>query len=61
MSYFRTCDICGSNLDPGEICDCKKKTAPGGTNTGNGRSAQRPTNHKVIVSPHERKCQYERY
>lgn len=23
MPYFRVCPFCGSNLDPGEICDCK--------------------------------------
>lgn len=23
MAYFRTCPLCGSNLDPGEICDCQ--------------------------------------
>ena len=22
MAYFRTCDRCGSNLDPGERCTC---------------------------------------
>ncbi|OPZ65859.1 MAG: hypothetical protein BWY85_00218 [Firmicutes bacterium ADurb.Bin506] len=22
------CDICGCNLDPGEICDCKRPAAP---------------------------------
>lgn len=22
-SRFRTCDLCGAALDPGEICDCK--------------------------------------
>ncbi len=21
--YFRTCEYCGSNLDPGEICNCE--------------------------------------
>lgn len=25
MSYFHTCPHCGSNLDPGEKCDCEKK------------------------------------
>ena len=25
MAYFRTCPHCGSNLDPGEICDCQNK------------------------------------
>lgn len=23
MAYYKTCGVCGSNLDPGEICDCK--------------------------------------
>ena len=23
MSYYRTCPLCGANLDPGERCDCK--------------------------------------
>lgn len=25
MPYYRTCHICGSNLDPGETCDCMEK------------------------------------
>lgn len=25
MSYFRTCPLCGCNLDPGEQCDCAEK------------------------------------
>ena len=25
MAQYRTCEICGANLDPGEICDCTKK------------------------------------
>jgi len=28
MSYYHECPECGLNLDPGEICDCKEKTAP---------------------------------
>ena len=23
MAYYKTCDKCGSNLDPGEKCDCE--------------------------------------
>ncbi len=23
MAYYRICPYCGSNLDPGEACDCK--------------------------------------
>lgn len=26
--YYRTCPDCGCNLDPGEICDCKKEPTP---------------------------------
>lgn len=22
MAYYRTCEFCGANLDPGENCDC---------------------------------------
>ena len=25
MPYFRTCPHCGSNLDPGEKCDCQSQ------------------------------------
>ena len=25
MAYFKTCEYCGDNLDPGERCDCNKK------------------------------------
>ena len=24
---YRVCPYCGSNLDPGERCDCKERTA----------------------------------
>lgn len=27
MSIYRTCPQCGANLDPGERCDCKEKSA----------------------------------
>lgn len=26
---YRKCPYCGANLDPGEICDCREKAAPG--------------------------------
>ena len=25
MAIYHTCPICGSNLDPGESCDCKRE------------------------------------
>lgn len=25
MAYYNTCPLCGSNLDPGEPCDCKRE------------------------------------
>ena len=27
MAYFKVCPRCGLNLDPGEICECKKEEA----------------------------------
>ena len=33
MAYYRTCPDCGSNLDPGEECGCKRKTARAATRT----------------------------
>ncbi len=42
MSYYHTCPYCGSNLDPGETCDCQhKEEAPtGAANTGEGKAEQ---------------------
>lgn len=28
MAYYKTCRNCGSNLDPGEICDCRADHRP---------------------------------
>ena len=25
MAFYKTCDLCGANLDPGENCDCKER------------------------------------
>lgn len=37
---FRICPDCNANLDPGEICDCRKEeAAPAGTGTASGRRA----------------------
>lgn len=34
---YRTCPDCGANLDPGEVCDCRKeKAVTGGNDTGDG-------------------------
>lgn len=27
MAFYHTCPLCGSNLDPGEKCDCESETA----------------------------------
>nr|WP_315104215.1 hypothetical protein [uncultured Catonella sp.] len=26
MAYYKTCYICGCNLDPGETCDCEEQS-----------------------------------
>lgn len=28
MSYFRVCEYCGDNLDPGEKCCCREQEEP---------------------------------
>lgn len=34
MPVYKTCPMCGANLDPGEACDCtKKEDRPAGTGT----------------------------
>lgn len=43
---YRECPHCGAHLDPGEICDCpeaQKETAPGATNTRDGRVDKKVT------------------
>ena len=40
MAYYRTCPECGSNLDPGEACECrrkKKRARPAATGTDSGK------------------------
>lgn len=34
MAYYQSCPECGANLDPGEVCDCKKKAAEDATPDG---------------------------
>lgn len=29
MAYYYVCPDCGSNLDPGERCDCKRSRVAG--------------------------------
>lgn len=35
---LRRCPCCGSNIDPGEICDCKENAAPRDANTESGET-----------------------
>ena len=37
MRCYETCTLCGAHLDPGEVCECTKKTALGATNTQSGK------------------------
>lgn len=48
VAYYRTCDNCGANLDPGEICRCKKKEA---AQLAPGTASDRNNDHASIVSP----------
>ena len=37
MSYYRTCQICGAALDPGEICECVRRSFSQLTNENKGK------------------------
>ena len=40
--YYRTCDRCGANLDPGEVCTCEQeeKEARGEKDSGTQITAE---------------------
>lgn len=38
--YFRICPYCNANLDPGEQCDCMKKSRPSDSNPKGGAGNQ---------------------
>lgn len=42
MPYYQTCPYCGSNLDPGERCECQKEkeAAPQHRETTSGKNTQ---------------------
>ena len=50
--YYVTCPVCGANLDPGERCDCTKKSRPANSNSQDGTGNQKgfPKNLQLILS-----------
>lgn len=59
---YKTCPMCGANLDHGERCDCNKKTAVSATNAdggkaGNGMTSQNPAQ---MITEKEGKCNNEK-
>ncbi len=56
MSYYRSCPICGANLDPGEACDCRdEKTAADATNIDDGKAERDLTAPNSASSVNENK------
>lgn len=60
MAYYNICPNCGSNLDPGETCDCERESQPeeverkggeffGGDITATGRALSRSGDKVVRV------------
>ena len=43
MAYYRKCPYCEALLDPGEVCDCKKESAPEAANNRSGKAEQAST------------------
>ena len=50
MSYYRTCPVCGSNLDPGERCDCEYER----DNERRKREEERERNERLAITYRER-------
>lgn len=50
MGYFRTCPVCGSNLDPGERCDCEYERDKERTR----REEERERNERLAITYRER-------
>ena len=57
--YYKTCPHCGAHLDPAERCDCraKRETAPGATNTGDGKNESATNTNTPIVQGENGGCQ----
>lgn len=58
MAQYRTCPYCGANLDPGERCDCEKKSAPDAANIRDGKAGETP-NTKSHYTRSPRNCKGE--
>lgn len=53
MAYYQTCPNCGSNLDPGERCDCQKEcgtATEGRTQTGKRRREKLDRQEQKILN-----------
>lgn len=48
---LRTCDWCGCNIDPGEICDCRKEEAAAAGTATTSWSAERHPISNIIAPP----------
>lgn len=42
MPYYRPCPECGLNLDPGEICECRKEKTATDAGTSAAASLAKP-------------------
>ena len=54
MSMYKSCPVCGANLDPGERCDCNKKAVVSAANadnggTENGTVSQNPNSNNTRI------------
>lgn len=56
MSYFRTCPICGANLDPSELCECIKNTAHGAGTSESGKHGKAITHLNYITKGAGSQC-----
>lgn len=59
MSYYHACPECGLNLDPCEICDCRKEKTATGAGTpvaASSTKAKLCTTNKISLTKENVKC-----
>ena len=53
---FKTCPLCGGNLDPAEVCDCTRErkqanAVSGEEKTQKNSDSPKPEHLKITISP----------
>lgn len=58
MPYYKTCQLCGANLDPGERCDCKESAPSVAADEAHDPDLG-PLYNKASIPERPGSCKYE--